>query len=81
MDRSGRIRYIAIMGGPDKSKESRAARLAEALRENLRRRKNQARARRQAAAPAEGAEPGGGRPEHNGTGGGTKRGSRAAERD
>jgi hypothetical protein len=51
------------MSGPDKSEDSRAARLAEALRANLRRRKNQARARKQAT-EAEGAEPGERRPQN-----------------
>ena len=51
------------MGGADKSLgksgDGRAARLAEALRENLRRRKTQARARREAA-PGPAAEKAGG---------------------
>jgi hypothetical protein len=40
------------MSGPDGSKDSRAARLAQALRDNLRRRKNQTRARMEAAGGA-----------------------------
>ena len=55
-----RSRYIAAMSGPE-NKDSRAARLAEALRENLRRRKTQARARKEAAheaTRADAADPG-----------------------
>jgi hypothetical protein len=56
-----RVRYIAVMGGPDdtsaSARDSQAARLAEALRENLRRRKIQARARKEAAHQADGAGP------------------------
>ena len=40
------------MKSPDKAEDGRAARLAEALRENLRKRKVQARARKQAGADA-----------------------------
>ena len=61
IDRGGLNRYIAVMGGqgetPDDHGDHRAARLAEALRENLRRRKAQARARREAAREADGAAP------------------------
>ena len=59
LDRGGPIGYIAVMRGPGKmprhSGDDRAGRLAEALRENLRRRKNQERARRAAAVDTGGA--------------------------
>ena len=49
LDRGRPNRYIAVMKSPDKTQGHRAARLAEALRENLRKRKGQARARRAGA--------------------------------
>lgn len=47
---------MAVMSILEEEKDSRAARLAQALRENLRKRKNQARVRKEDASKATGAD-------------------------
>jgi hypothetical protein len=80
LDRGWRIGYIAVMIGREESRENRAARLAEALRENLRRRKAQARARREAGEPgAAGGGPADGSDVRNGSAPAAATESRGAE--
>ncbi len=53
LDQAFLNRYIAVMSGQDRTDDGRATRLAEALRQNLRKRKVQARARKEAAGEAD----------------------------